>query len=57
MISLSPYLRPDCLDAGQEEVVMEGEGAPNLRRDQPEDGEPPEAVHGADLGSGRIMMR
>ena len=45
------YLRPDCLDAGQQEVVMEGEGAAYLRHDQPEDREPPEPVHGADLGA------
>ena len=30
---------------------MEGEGAANLRPDQPEDREPPEPVRGADLGA------
>merc|ERR1719232_2080785 len=44
LVILYPLLRPDCLDAGQEEVVMEGEGAANLRPDQPEDREPPESV-------------
>ena len=43
-------LRPDCLDGGEQEVVVEGEGAPDLRPDQPQDREPPEAVHGAHLG-------
>ena len=43
------YLRPDCLDAGEEQVVMEGEGAAYLRYNQPEDREPPESVHCAHL--------
>ena len=46
------YLRPDSLNAGQEEVVMESEGAANLRHNQPENREPPESVHCAHL----IMM-
>ena len=55
-MSLSLYLGPHSLDAGQQEVVMEGEGAANLRDDEPEDGEPPEAVHCADLVIVMMMM-
>ena len=42
-------LRPDCLDAGEEQVVMEGEGAAYLRHNQPQDREPPEPMHRAHL--------
>ena len=55
-MSLSLYLGPDSLYAGQEEVVMEGEGAAYLRDNEPEDGEPPEAVHSADLVLVMMMM-
>ena len=51
------YLGPDSLDAGKQEVVVEGEGAAYLRDNEPEDWEPPEAVHCADLVAVmRVMM-